>query len=152
MKITLTSDDSIRLEPVPGPMTIEAPAADAVYSPFHMLGSSLAVCTHSMLASWAAHAGIETDGLVIDVRWAFAEEPHRVGELHLTFDWPQLPANRRAAAERVAALCPIHATLHHLPSVTIELRRPVSAVAPVAPVAPAAPAAPSATPVAGSAR
>ena len=127
MRITLTSDDSVRLEPVAGPMTIEAPTADAVYSPFHMLGSSLAVCTHSMLASWATHAGVETDGLVIDVRWSFAEQPHRVGEIHLTFDWPELPASRRAAAERVAALCPIHATLHHLPSVTIGLRQGAAA-------------------------
>lgn len=127
MKITLTSDDSIRLEPAPGPMTIEAPAADTVYSPFHMLGSSLAVCTHSMLASWATHAGVGTDGLVIGVRWSFAEQPHRVGEIELTFDWPELPANRRAAAERVAALCPIHATLHHLPKVSISLRGPAAA-------------------------
>lgn len=122
MKITLTSEESVRLEPVPGPLTIEAPAADTVYSPFQMLGSSLAVCTHSMLASWATHAGVGTDGLVIDVRWSFAEEPHRIGEIHLVFDWPELPASRRAAAERVAALCPIHATLHHLPTVTIERR------------------------------
>ena len=122
MKITLTSDDSVRLDPVPGPLTIEAPRADTVYSPFHMLGSSLAVCTHSMLASWATHAGVGTDGLVIDVRWSFAEQPHRVGEIHLVFDWPELPASRRAAAERVAALCPIHATLHNLPTVTVEQR------------------------------
>jgi uncharacterized OsmC-like protein len=122
VKITLTSDDSLRLEPVSGPMTIEAPSADTVYSPFHMLGGSLAVCTHSMLASWATHAGIGMDGLTIDVRWSFAEEPHRVGALHLTFDWPELPANRRMAAERVAALCPIHATLHHLPTVTVAVR------------------------------
>ena len=132
MKITLTSDDSVRLEPVPGPLTVEAPAADTIYSPFHMLGSSLAVCTHSMLASWAAHAGIETDGLVIDVGWSFAEQPHRIGELRLTFEWPELPANRRAAAERVAALCPIHATLHHLPAVSIALRGGASAPVPAA--------------------
>jgi uncharacterized OsmC-like protein len=146
VKITLTSEDSVRLEPVPGPMTIEAPAADTVYSPFHMLGSSLAVCTHSMLASWAAHAGVETDGLVIDVRWSFAEQPHRIGEIRLTFDWPELPAARRATAERVAALCPIHATLHHLPAVSIGLRQ----AAPAASAAPPPPAPPDAT-VAGRA-
>jgi uncharacterized OsmC-like protein len=143
VKITLTSDDSVRLEPVAGPMTIEAPTADAVYSPFHMLGSSLAVCTHSMLASWATLAGVSTDGLVIDVRWSFVEQPHRIGGIHLTFDWPELPASRRAAAERVAALCPIHATLHHLPSVKVELRHAATA-APVAPASvPAASGAPA---------
>jgi hypothetical protein len=39
MKITLLSDDAIRLEPVAGPMTIEASSAEMVYSPFHMLAS-----------------------------------------------------------------------------------------------------------------
>ena len=148
MKITLTSDDSVRLEPVPGPLTIEAPSSSTVYSPFHMLGSSLAVCTHSMLASWATNVGVGTDGLVIDVQWSFAEQPHRVGELHLTFDWPELPANRRATAERVAALCPIHATLHHLPTVTVGQRgggRAEPAHDPGREAAPAAPVAASAT-------
>ena len=45
MKITLLSEDSIRLEPIPGPMTIEAPSAEQSYSPFHMLASGLAYCT-----------------------------------------------------------------------------------------------------------
>lgn len=151
MKITLTSDDSVRLEPIPGPLTVEAPSASTVYSPFHMLGSSLAICTHSMLASWATHAGVGTDGLVIDVRWTFAEQPHRVGELHLSFDWPELPANRRAAAERVAALCPIHATLHHLPTVKVAQRDAAPAEPQRAqPTRAAAPPEIAAAPVAGT--
>lgn len=121
MKILLTSEESIRLEPAPGPMTIEADTADQRYSPFHMLGSSLAYCTWSILASWASHAKIATDGLVLDVSWSFADDPHRIGSIALTFDWPELPANRRAAAERVAAMCPVHVTLEHPPVTTIAL-------------------------------
>ena len=120
MKITLLADDAIRLEPVAGPMTIEAPSADVTYSPFHMLGTSLATCTFSVIQSWATHAKIPIDDLVIDVRWKFGEEPHRVSEIAVTFDWPSLPPNRVAAARRVAELCTIHATLHHPPHVTIE--------------------------------
>ena len=120
MKITLLADDAIRLEPVPGPMTIEAPSADVTYSPFHMLGSSLATCTFSVIQSWATHAKIPLDDLVIDVRWKFGEDPHRVSDIAVTFEWPSLPANRVAAARRVAELCTVHATLHHPPHVTIE--------------------------------
>jgi len=120
MKITLLADDAIRLEPVAGPMTIEAPSADVTYSPFHMLGTSLATCTFSVIQSWATHAKIPIDDLVIDVRWKFGEEPHRVSDIAVTFDWPSLPPNRVAAARRVAELCTIHATLHHPPHVTIE--------------------------------
>ena len=139
MKITLLSDDAIRLEAVAGPMTIEAPNAQTVYSPFHMLGSALATCVFSVIQSWATHAKIPVDDLVIDVRWTFGDDPHRVSDIGVTFDWKSLPPNRVAAARRVAELCTIHATLHHPPHVTIE------------PSTPKAPAAQSASQPAGSA-
>ncbi|NUO38833.1 MAG: OsmC family protein [Gemmatimonadaceae bacterium] len=119
MKITLLGDDAIRLEPVPGALTIEAPSADASYSPFHMLGSSLASCTFSVLSSWATHARIPIDDLTIDVRWRFADDPHRVGDIDVSFKWPSLPANRQTAAKRVAEMCTVHATLMHPPRITI---------------------------------
>jgi uncharacterized OsmC-like protein len=130
MKITLLSDDAIRLEPIAGPMTIEASSAEMVYSPFHMLASSLASCTFSVMESWASHAKIPIDDLVIDVRWKFGEDPHRVSDIAVTFDWKSLPPNRIAAAKRVAELCTVHATLHHPPHVSIE---PVSATPQAAP-------------------
>ena len=120
MKITLLSDDAIRLTPEPGPMTIEAQTAEQTYSPFHMLGSSLAYCTFSVMHSWATHADLPADDLAIEVHWTFAEDPHRVGEMSVLFDWPSLPERRRAAAKRVAEMCTVHATLKHPPRVTIE--------------------------------
>ena len=120
MKITLVSEESIRLEGAGGPLTIEAESAEQVYSPFHMLASGLAVCTFSILASWATNAKLSPDDLTIEVGWSFAEKPHRVGDIRLTFEWPSLPPERAETAKRVAALCPIHATFHHLPSVSIE--------------------------------
>ena len=122
MKVTLLSDSAIRYEAVPGALTIEAESAEQPYSPFHMLGSSLAVCTYSILASWASHANIDADALVIDVAWTFAEKPHRVDALTLSFAWPTLPPERLNAAKRAALLCPIHATLSHLPTIAIEGR------------------------------
>lgn len=119
MKITLLGEDAIRLEPVPGALTIEASSADMSYSPFHMLASGLASCTFSVLSSWATHAKISIDDLTIDVRWRFADDPHRVGEIDVNFDWPALPANRHTAAKRVAEMCTVHATLMHPPRITI---------------------------------
>ena len=119
MKITLLSDDAIRLDPVPGALTIEAASAETSYSPFHMLASGLATCTFSVLHSWATHAKIPIDDFTLDVQWSFADDPHRVGEMRVIFDWPSLPANRLAAAKRVAEMCTIHATLMHPPRITI---------------------------------
>ena len=123
VKLTLLADDHVRYEPAPGPLTVEAPSAETQFSPFHMLGGSLASCTFSVLAAWAQNARIPIDDLVIDVTWTFAEKPHRVGEIALRFAWPSLPENRLKAAERAAALCTVHATLAHPPRlVTVAAR------------------------------
>jgi uncharacterized OsmC-like protein len=120
VKIILTSDDSLRLLPEPGPMTIEAASADEQYSPFHMLGSSLAYCTFSVMYSWATHSKQSVDDLAIDVSWQFStDEPKRVASIKLTYEWPSLPEKKKEAARRVAELCTVHATLTH--SATIEI-------------------------------
>ena len=121
MKILLLSDERIRLEGTPGPLTIEADRPDAQYSPFHMLASALATCVLSVLDSWAEHAKLDASGLAVEVDWRFAEKPHRVGAMDLKIIWPQLPAERRAAAERAAHLCAIHNTLASSPTVTTEI-------------------------------
>jgi uncharacterized OsmC-like protein len=121
MKIILLSDDAVRLEPVPGAMTIEAISAEQSYSPFHMLASALAVCTFSVMEAWATHASLAIDDLAVEVRWTFAEDPHRVDAIHLTFEWPSLPAKRYAAARRVAEMCTVHSTLMHPPAITVDV-------------------------------
>lgn len=117
MKILLLSDDRIRLEGGEGPLSVEAESAETTYSPFHMLASGLATCTYSVLASWGTHAKLAVDDLAIEVAWTFAEDPHRVGTMDLQIDWPSLPEARRSAAARAAALCTVHATLHHPPTI-----------------------------------
>jgi uncharacterized OsmC-like protein len=119
MKITLLSDDAIRLEPTAGSLTIEAPSADVMYSPFQMLARGLASCTFSVIYSWATHADLSVDDLAIEVHWGFADDPHRMSDIRVVLDWPSLPKNRIAAAKRASELCTIHATLTHATGVTV---------------------------------
>lgn len=120
MKLTLLGEDAIRLEPTDGPMNIEALTAEQSYSPFHMVGGGLAYCTFSVLHSWATHAKLDAEDLTIDVKWTFADDPHRVGSYEVRFSWPSLPPNRLEAAKRVSEMCTIHATLHNPPTITID--------------------------------
>jgi uncharacterized OsmC-like protein len=119
LKITLLSDESIRLEPATGQLTIEAESANQEYSPYQMLASGLAVCTFGVMQSWASNIGVSADDLVIDVSWSFADNPHRVGAMELSYQWPSLPEDRKRVAQRVAELCPLHKTLMQSPSMTI---------------------------------
>ena len=120
MKILLVSEDAIRLENPGGPMTIEAASYETLYSPYHMLASSLATCTYGVLTSWASQSGLEAGDLTISVSWTFGENPHRVDSIRLSFKWPSLPTERRKAAARAASLCPVHHTLKIPPAITIE--------------------------------
>ena len=122
MKITLLSDDRIRLDGRAGPLSVEADSAETQYSPFHMLASGLATCTYSVLASWGTHANLPVDDLSIEVGWRFAEEPHRVGELDVDVIWPSLPPERRNAAMRAAGLCTVTKTLEMPPKVAVGVK------------------------------
>lgn len=120
VKITLLSDDSLRLEPTPGPVTIEALSAEQSYSPFHMVAGGLAYCTFSVIYAWARNVKLNADDLTVDVAWTFADDPHRVARFDLHFNWPSLPPDRLSAAKRVAEMCTIHATLQHPPIMQID--------------------------------
>lgn len=120
MKILLTSAESLRLEPTSGQLTIEAPAPDLSYGPFHMLGSSLAVCTFSVLQSWATNKSLGVDDLRVDVSWSFVEHPHRVGAMTVKLEWPSLAIDMWPRALRVANLCGVHNTLTHPPEIKVE--------------------------------
>ena len=120
MKILLTSSESLRLEPSSGPLTIEAPSSDMSYGPFHMLGSSLAACTFSVLQSWATNKNFGVDDLRVEVGWSFVEQPHRVGSMKVKLEWPSLAADMWPRALRVANLCGVHNTLTHPPEIVVE--------------------------------
>jgi len=120
MKITLTGEESLRLEPTSGPLTIEAESPDQSYSPFHMLGSALGACTLSVLQSWASNKGLAADDLRIDITWTFLERQHRLDAMRVKLDWPSLSAELWPRAVRAAGLCGVHQTLTHPVHISID--------------------------------
>lgn len=120
MKIILTGEESLRIEPTAGPLTIEAQSHDQHYSAFHMLGSALGMCSFAVLQSWASHKNISAEDLRIDVSWTFVEGEHRVETMKVKLEWPSLSAELWPRALRAAHICGIHQTLSHPPEITVE--------------------------------
>lgn len=120
MKILLTGEESLRIEPATGQLTIEADTRDRSYSPFHMLGSALGMCTFAVLQSWASNKNIGVDDLKVDVSWKFAEDQHRLETMNVKLDWPSLSAELWPRVIRAANLCGVHHTLTQSPQVSIE--------------------------------
>jgi putative redox protein len=120
MKITLTGEESLRIEPTAGQLTIEAPSKDQTYSPFHMLGSALAACTLSVLQSWASNKNMNVGDLKVDVSWTFVEGEHRVGTMKVLLDWPSLSAELWPRALRAASLCAVHKTLTNTIAISVD--------------------------------
>jgi uncharacterized OsmC-like protein len=90
----------------------EIASEGAPISPHHLLAGSLSSCTALTLQSWAEGAGVDMAPLTIHVAWQNVEErPARISRVEMELRWPGLPEERVATAERVADLCPIHATL-----------------------------------------
>ena len=119
MKITVTGEESIRVEPTAEELTIESATPDLHYSPFHMLGSALGGCTLFVLQSWASHKGVSVEDARVDVSWTFVEGEHRVGTMKVKLDWPSLSAELWPRAIRAASLGGVHNTLTHPPEITV---------------------------------
>ena len=119
MKITLTGEESLRIEPAPGPLTIEAQSHDQSYSAFHMLASALGTCTFSVLQSWATNKNIAADDLKVDVSWTFVEGEHRLGTMKVELVWPSLSAELWPRVIRAANLCGVYNTLTHPAEISV---------------------------------
>jgi uncharacterized OsmC-like protein len=112
MRLILESEASIRLVRGGAELAVEARGSVAI-SPFHLLAGSLALCTWSVLVTWAEEAGLPAEELELAVRWELGGDPVRVAEMALDVAWPGLPPSRVDAARRAAGHCTVHHTLEH---------------------------------------
>ena len=96
------------------------------YSALQMFATSLALCTYSVLISYAEQIDTATHRLSIRVRWDYVEHPYRIGHIDMQLHWPELPESRLKAAERAASLCTLHNTLHNPPEIKTTVDRKAS--------------------------
>jgi uncharacterized OsmC-like protein len=92
------------------------------YSALQMHATALALCTtYSVLVAYGENIGIDTQEMVIGMRWSYAEDPYRIGEIAMRVRWPGLPQDRLVAARRAASHCVLHNTLRQPPEVATEI-------------------------------
>jgi len=66
--------------------------------------------------------GINYEGMQIDLDWAIAEHPHRIGRIDINVRMPgPLPNEQIKTLERVAEQCLIHNTLLNAPEIALKL-------------------------------
>ena len=120
MLLHVLADEHIRLETAgDAGLAVEGEP----FGPLQMLATSLALCTASVIQSYAETANLDAQGFAVEVRWVYAEDPHRVGQYHLTLHLPSsLPAARHRAVLRAAEACTVHATLLHQPAIDTDLQ------------------------------
>lgn len=97
--------------------------AHAHFSALQMFATSFAVCTASVLVGYGEQIKVNTDSLRIRMTWRVADKPNRISDVRQEVVWPDLPESRVLAAERAAAQCTVHNTLHQPPDVKTSVRR-----------------------------
>ena len=100
---------------------------DVHFSAMEMFATSIGLCTYSVLVSYADQAGADTAGLAVRMRWAYREDPFRIGDIRMEVSWPGLPENRLKAAERAAQQCTLHHTLEVPPDFETRVTRELPA-------------------------
>lgn len=87
-----------------------------------LLMASLGSCIGSVLVVFAERHDIPLEGMSIDLDWAVAEHPHRIGQISVAVHVPQpLTKDQERVLARVADECLIHNTLRIPPKMELTL-------------------------------
>ncbi len=127
--ITTTYDGDMRLRTQIGQhvLAIDVPPAmggrDRGPTPPQLFVASLGSCVAAYVASYCDRAGIDDQGLAVDVMFDKAEDPTRLVNLRIVVRLPNgTCGDRLEALRRVAEHCPVHATISTLEAVSIEIQ------------------------------
>ncbi len=96
--------------------------ADAGMSPVELFVGSVASCVGYFVGNFCARHDISRDGLKVDAEWTMAEQPHRVGQIHLSIRLPhRITPELRDRLLKVAHACTVHQSIVVPVQVAIEL-------------------------------
>ncbi|MFP3987901.1 OsmC family protein [Streptomyces sp. E11-3] len=101
----------------------DAGGTDTAPTPTELFAASLATCIAFYAGRYLKRHGLERAGLRVRAEFAMAtDRPARVASVRIAISTPPgLSEQRRAALLAVASHCTVHNTLHHTPTIGIEL-------------------------------
>lgn len=85
------------------------------FSPTDLVANALGNCMMTVMGIYAQREHIDLIGTKISVTKVMAENPRRIAEIHVQFDFPvhiALTAHQREILERTARTCPVSNSLH----------------------------------------
>lgn len=85
------------------------------FSPTDLVANALGNCMMTVMGIYAQREHIDLTGTKISVTKVMAENPRRIAEIHVQFDFPvhiALTAHQREILERTARTCPVSNSLH----------------------------------------
>lgn len=124
MRIIMNSAEDLDISDFNRPgINIESRDPEAHYSAMQMFATSLALCTYSVLASYAEQIQVKADNLAVHMQWRYGQQPFRIDHIEMEIDWPELPESRLEAARRAAEMCTLHNTLAQPPELVTRVNR-----------------------------
>ncbi len=100
---------------------IEDGGSDTAPTPTEIFLAGLAGCVAFYAGRFLRRSGLTTEGLAVTCHYAWAENPHRVGDIDLDVEAPGLTDDRRIAFTRVIEHCTVHNTLRQPPVVRFKV-------------------------------
>jgi len=100
---------------------IEDGGEDTAATPTEIFLAGLAGCVAFYAERFLRRNGLTTEGLAVTCDYAWAENPHRIGEISLDVEVPGLTVEKREAFTRVIQHCTLHNTLLRPPEVRLRV-------------------------------
>jgi len=84
------------------------------FSPTDLLATALGSCTLTLIGIAARTHGFNADGTQVHITKIMAENPRRVAEVRIEFDFPDQPYTdkEKSIIENAARTCPVAKSLH----------------------------------------
>ena len=93
--------------------------------PLELFVASLAGCVGFFVARYRTRHGVRAEGFRVETEWSMAEQPHRIGRIHLRLHLPvDLPSSQQERLLKVAHGCTVHQSVIHPPVIDISLQSP----------------------------